>query len=106
MRVLLDACMPERLRLSLQGLEVQTARFARLDSQLDRDLLDAIEGRFDVLVTCDQNLSQQQSMSGRKVAVVVLCARTNRLADLLPLVPALLDTIEDISAGEVRSVGT
>jgi predicted nuclease of predicted toxin-antitoxin system len=105
MRVLLDACVPERLRLSLQpALEVETARFAGVHHLLDRDLLEAIEGRFDVLVTCDRGLAQQQSIDKRNLAVVVLRAPTNRLADLTRLVPSLLAAIADIEAGEVRTV--
>lgn len=105
MRALLDACVPERLRLSLQpALDVETARFAGVAQLLDRELLEAIEGRFDVLVTCDRSLAQQQRIDRWTLAVVVLRAPTNRLADLTPLVPSLLATIADIEPGEVRVV--
>jgi hypothetical protein len=56
-RVLLDACVPHWLRKELPGFEVETAFFAGLDVISDSALLDAIEGRFDVLVTLDRNLS-------------------------------------------------
>jgi hypothetical protein len=36
--------------------------------------------------------------------VIVLRARTNRLADLLPLVPALLKALDGIKPGEVREI--
>jgi predicted nuclease of predicted toxin-antitoxin system len=105
MRVLLDACLPERLRLSLpRALEVETARYAGVNHLSDRDLLEAIEGRFDVLVTCDRSLAEQQEVGRWNLAVVVLRAPTNRLADLAPLVPSLLATIADIKPGEVRAV--
>ena len=41
-------------------------------------------------VTVDRNLSFQQNVAGISIAVFVLRARTNRLADLQPLAPDLL----------------
>ena len=49
--------------------------------------------QFDVFVTVDRNLSFQQNLVGFSIAVVVLRAKTNRLADLQPLVPKLLETV-------------
>lgn len=44
------------------------------------------QDRFDVLLTVDRNLKREQNLATLPVAVVVLLARSNRLADLLPLV--------------------
>lgn len=104
MRVLLDACIPERLRLALPGHEVQTVRYAGLDGLTDKDLLDATEGSFDVLVTCDQGIPWQQNLRGRSVGLALLKAPSNRLADLLPLVPELLARLHEISPGRVLEV--
>ena len=51
-RVLLDACVPQWFHRELTEFEVETAQFARLDKIPDSQLLDAIEGRFDVFA-CD-----------------------------------------------------
>ena len=59
-KVLLDACVPQWLRKELANVEVETAHFAGLDHLSDSELLAAIEGRFDVLVTLDRNLTYQQ----------------------------------------------
>lgn len=56
---------------------------------------------FDVLVTADQSIPDQQNMANRKIALVILCARTNRLSDLTRLVPAALDAITTIKPGDV-----
>lgn len=105
MRLLLDSCRPHRLRLSLAPHDVQSAKFAGLDGLLDRELLEAIEGRFDVLLACDQNLQWQQRVAGRPLAVVLLRAVSNRLDDLLPLVARLLAALGDIRPGQVREIG-
>jgi len=45
-----------------------------------------------VFATTDRNLSFQQNLQALPIAVIVLRSRTNRLADLLPVVPEWLAT--------------
>jgi hypothetical protein len=67
-------------------------------------LLDAMAGQFDALVTVDKRLPQQQRIKGRPFGVLVLRARSNRLADLLPLVPALLQALSGLGPGVVHEI--
>jgi hypothetical protein len=46
----------------------------------------------------------QQRIDHRPFAIVVLRAMSNRLGDLLPLVPALLKALEHLKPGEFREV--
>ena len=48
------------------------------------ELLDAMNGLFDALVTVDKRLPEQQHITDRALGVVVLRAKSNRLSDLLP----------------------
>jgi hypothetical protein len=59
---------------------------------------------FDVFVTVDRNLIFQQNLAAYSIAVIVLRARTNRLADLKPLVPNLLHAIESGRPGTVEVI--
>jgi hypothetical protein len=68
-------------------------------------LLDAMEGRFDAFITVDKNLPKQQRVLGRSFGILVLRAKTNRLADLLPLVPMLLAALLDLRPGQARDLG-
>jgi predicted nuclease of predicted toxin-antitoxin system len=104
MRVLLDACVPKGLRKSLPGHEVRTAPEMGWGDLDNGDLLDAMEDRFDALVTVDKRLPNQQHITGRPLGIVVLRAKSNRLPDLLPLVPDLLVALSDLEAGAVREV--
>lgn len=104
MRILLDACVPRRLANELPGHEVRTVPEMGWADLNDGPLLDAMAGRFDVLVTVDKNLPKQQRVQTRPFGVVVLRARTNRPADLLPLVPALRGAVEELHPGEVREL--
>lgn len=70
----------------------------------DGPLLDAMAEHFDVLVTVDKNLPKQQRIDNRPLAVVVLRAKTNRLADLRPLTPKLREVLENARPGQVYEI--
>ena len=106
MRILLDACVPKRLRESLAGHAVRTAPEMGWGDLDNGRLLDAMAGGFDVLVTVDKRLPERRVVEGRAFGVVVLRAKTNRLADLLPLVPRLLDALAGLAPGTVVEIGT
>lgn len=105
MRLLIDECVDERLRFVFPGHDCQTARFAKLAGLKNGALLRAAEAAgFDVLITVDQNIPDQQNLSTRKISIVILCAPTNRLCDLERLVPAAISALNSIGLGEVVRV--
>jgi len=71
----------------------------------DGPLLNAMTRDFDALVTVDKSLRHQQNLSIRPFGVIVLRAKTNRITDLLPLVPELRAVLDEIRPGEVREIG-
>jgi predicted nuclease of predicted toxin-antitoxin system len=103
-KVILDACVPVDFRHHLQNCDVVTARFAVLQDLKNGQLLEAIEGRFNILVTVDSNMTKQQNMLGRQLAIVVVRARTNRLIDLLPGAKLVEIAIAASQPGEVREI--
>src|SRR5882724_420426 len=105
MRVLLDECVPQRLRHDIVGHEVRTAPEKGWASKTNGELLRLAEAEFDVFVTTDQRLRYQQNLAGMKLAVVVLVAPRNKLELLRPLVPELLRILPVLKPGEVRDVG-
>jgi predicted nuclease of predicted toxin-antitoxin system len=72
MRILFDQGTPVPLRQHFPDHQVQTAFELGWSRLTNGDLLSAAEKQFDVLVTTDQNLRYQQSLAGRKLAVLVL----------------------------------
>ena len=105
MKLLIDECVDERLRLLFPGHECQTARFANLAGLKNGRLLEAAEAAgFDVLITVDQSIPDQQNLTQRSIALVILCGRTNRLSDLEILVPAAISALDSIRAGDVVKV--
>jgi hypothetical protein len=102
MRVLFDECIDERLRFLFPKHDCQTARYAKLAGLKNGHLLEAaVSAGFDVLITVDQNIPDQQNLAGRNVALVILCAPTNRLHDLKLLVPAAVLALDAITPGGV-----
>ena len=107
MRVLLDECVPRRLRRELAGRDVSTVPDEGWASRRNGDLLRLMLGAgFTVFVTMDRNLGYQQNVASAGVAVIVLRARTNRLRDLLPLVPRLEAAIRVAAPGQVLHVAS
>ncbi len=105
MKVLVDECVDGRLAAHIGGHEVKTVPQRGWANVADGRLLLLAQDEFDVLVTIDRNLRFQQHLPKYRIAVVVLCAKTNRLADLLPLVPKLLETLPVAPQGAATLVG-
>jgi hypothetical protein len=63
------------------------------------ELLVLASQEFDVFLTVDRNLAFQQNVGALTMAVIILHAPTNRLADLRPLVPPLLAAIDSAKPG-------
>ena len=105
MRLLFDECIDERLRLLFSEHECQTARYAGLNGLKNGELLLAAEAAgFEVIITVDQNIPDQQNLSSRKVSLLVLCAPTSRLSDLKRLVPTALRRLDSIEPGQVVKI--
>lgn len=69
------------------------------------ELLRLAEPEFDVFVTMDRRLPSQQNLSGLRLCIVILQARSNDIADLLPLAPELQATVKGAEPGSVVRVG-
>ncbi len=70
MRLLIDECIDERVRLLFPGHDCQTARFAGFTGLTNGQLLDAAEAAgFEVLITVDQGIPEQQNMVDRRISV-------------------------------------
>ena len=105
MKVFVDECVDWRLSREIAGHEVRTARQMGWSTIKNGELLALATRAFDVFVTVDRNLSFQQNLPAFAIAVIVLRARSNRLADLKPLVPELLACIPGAKRDAVEYVG-
>ena len=107
MKILIDEWLPAALKGTLTALthDCETVRRAGFGSKRNGELLRLAEGRWDVLLTSDRNIKYQQNMTGRNVSIVILCAKSNRMKDLLPLIPACAQVLLSLQPGRVVEVG-
>lgn len=104
MKVLLDECLPKKLKREVEADLVQTVPEAGWASKKNGELLRLAEADFDVLLTNDQNLEHQQNLQKFNLAFVVLVAPTNDIADLIPLMPAANRVLKTINSGEIEYI--
>ena len=101
MRVLLDEDLPIRLRLYFsKGINVETVDYRGWKGLKNGTLLRAAEDHFDVFVTMDDNLPNQQYLQQFGLAVAILRARSKSLKDLLDLIPELERRLPELQPGE------
>lgn len=74
MKIILDESTPQKLRLLIDSRHtVVTTWFQGWSGLKNGELLAAAENAgFDLFITADQELSHQQNLIGRKIAVLVL----------------------------------
>jgi predicted nuclease of predicted toxin-antitoxin system len=102
MKVLLDECVPERLRGHLKGHEIHSVRYAGLSGSKNGELLRlAEEAGYDVLLTVDHGIPYQNSVTGRGIAVIVLRAPGYDIDTLKQMTNAVVSALITISTGEI-----
>jgi len=104
-KVLLDECVDTRLAAHIAGFEVSTVAGKGWAGITNGKLLALAQFEFDVFVTVDRNLSFQQHLPKFDIAVILVRTTSNRLADLVSVVPALEEAIPTAAKGSVTSVG-
>ena len=105
MRILLDECLPKRLKNDLVGHEATSVHELGWAGKTNGDLLTLAQTDFDVFLTVDRNLAFQQNINRFKIAVVVLVARSNKHAALQPLIAEVLSVVTSLVPGQVIRVG-
>jgi len=108
MKVLIDECAPKALRVALaaSGFDCTTVQEAGWSGKENGELLALADASFDVVVTIDRNLRYQQNLTGRKIALLIVRARSNRVVDLEPHFPACAEALQTIQPGTVVEVGS
>jgi hypothetical protein len=104
-RILLDKCVPAKLRREIPGYAVRAVREYGWASKLNGELLRAADAEFDAFVTVDRNLIHQQNLSTFRLAIIVLVAYRNNIEELRRLVPELLIVHATVQPGQVVQIG-
>ena len=101
MHILIDECLPKKLKRELKGHTVFTVQEKGWSGIENGDLLRIAEKEFDVWLTADRGIEYQQNLNHFNIAVVVLVAYRNRLDALLPLMPRLQEVLQVIQPHQI-----
>jgi len=104
-RVLLDECLPRRLKQDLPGHEVRTVPEMQWAGKSNRELLRLAAPQFDVFLTADRGIQHQQNLAGASIAVIAMAAPSNDIDALRPLIANVLQVMTRIKLGEFVRVG-
>jgi hypothetical protein len=104
-RLLLDECIDRKLAKEFPGYEVKTVPQMGWAGVKNGQLLALAEVEFDGFITVDRNLSFQQNLPQFNIAVIVLQAPSNRLADLKPLAPQVSAILATVVKGQAIVIG-
>lgn len=104
MRVLLDECVPRKLRSELPGHEVRTGAEMQWAGIKNGALLRQAALEFDVLLSVDQGIPYQQNIEGLSLALVIIKAPSNDINDLPPKMPEVLRVLASIQLGQAVQV--
>ena len=106
MRILLEENLPRKLAGHLIGHTCRTVVECGWSGKKNGELLGLADPQFDVLLTLDKNLPYQQNLATKQIAVLIVRARSNRIQDLLPIIPEFLAALENIRTRQVVRVGS
>lgn len=102
MRLLLDECMPRRLRQELPGHDVATVQEMGWAGLANGALLRAAaDAGFAALLTVDRGIEFQQSLRNLNLSVLAVQARSNDINDLRPLMPKVEAALGELTPGIV-----
>jgi hypothetical protein len=104
-KAVVDEGVPRDLVKALQTEGCDVSTFPKMWRGLQNGKLIARieEAGLNCLVTCDKNMEWQQSLRGRKIALVVLPYQ--KLGRLLPIVGLIAKAISKAETGVVTRVG-
>lgn len=107
MKLLLDECVPRRFSSSLSSDQHQcvTVPEAGFAGKTNGELLALAEASFDVFITLDKGFAYQQNLIGRRIAILLIRAKSTRLVDLLPHAQACREAIATIKPAEIVQIG-
>ena len=105
MKVLIDENLPRKLAGHLRGHECRTVAECGWAGKKNGELLSLAESQFDVLLTLDKNIPYHQDLKLGRIAILIVRAPSNRIQDLLPVIPDCLVALQSIESGQVVRVG-
>ena len=104
-KLLLDEYVPSKFKNHLPGHHCVTVPDAAWAGKKNGELLSLAEqAGFEVFVTLDRGVEFEQNLAGRRISVILVRAKSSRLADLVPHADRTLAAVESIESGQLAHV--
>jgi len=104
-RVLVDQCLPRHLAAELPGHDATTVRAQRWLGLRNGVLLRAaVDAGFEVFITNDFSIEFQQNVKRIGIGVIAIIGFRNRIEDLRPIIPRILEELMTIQPGQVVTI--
>ena len=96
MKILLDECVPQKFADLLEGHSVRAASKMGWASIKNGELLARASSQFDVMITVDKKMADEQDESKLRLPVIIMATRSTQLKHLRPLVPKVLALLDQM----------
>lgn len=104
--MLLDECVPRKFGNFLPNYECRTVPEEGLAGKKNGELLSVAEkSGFQVFLRLDRGLEYEQNLQQKTIAVIVIRAKSSRLADLTTHSSEILRVLRSIQPGQLIKVG-
>ncbi len=106
MKLLLDESIPRQLAAHFpEKFEIRTVPQMGWAGKKNGELMSlAARESFVALVTADQGIEYQQNLKSLPLAIVVLTAHRTRVVDLAPLIPRVVELIDEVLEKRVHRI--
>jgi predicted nuclease of predicted toxin-antitoxin system len=107
MKVLIDECCHKKLKslLTVPDIECKTVREIGYAGKKNGELIALIDGIYDVLVTLDGSIKDQQNIKGKRLSILRIRAKSSDISSITPFIPEIIAALRVIKPGEFREVG-
>lgn len=104
MKVLMDECLPRKLKRHISGHDVSTVPEMGWAGIKNGALLRLMEVAFEAFITIDGNMQYQQNVISLQIGIIVLAAPDNTLETLLPLASQISQALDNLQPGQIVRV--
>jgi hypothetical protein len=94
MKIIIDECVPHIVKKRLPNRQIKTVQEMGWSGEKNGELLKLVEADFDVFITSDKNLSYQQNLENRTIAILLL--PSNQVPIIENMLPQIDEALENI----------
>jgi predicted nuclease of predicted toxin-antitoxin system len=94
MKIIIDECVPHIVKKRLPNRQIKTVQEMGWSGEKNGELLKLVKAEFDVFITSDKNLSYQQNLQNRTIAILLL--PSNQVPIIENMLPQIDEALENI----------